>query len=769
MKKTLALALLAVLATQALVGPAAAKAAPIPRESVLDPALLERLDRRLPQNEIIVQFRDRLLESDLAAAARAGLEVRHRFHAIPALYAAGPADAVWRLSREPRVTWIEHNEPLTYSMDRSLLTINATLAWDTQVVDRSGSLSPGMDGTGVTVVVVDSGIDAGHPDLDYGSKVIKNLKSDQNLVWTEVENSDTSSGHGTHVAGTVAGNGEASGGARAGVARGARLIGLSTGEAVAILNALGALEWVYDHSRPGNNPYNIRVASNSWGTSTEFDPEDSITQIIQRITYDNNVVVVFSAGNAGENDHDGSTRTTNPYSLTPAAISVAATARDGSGIASFSSRGLSADNFTWPDIGAPGVNIWSTQARRTLISAMQSRDGDMYYMAISGTSMAAPHISGLAALLWQACPSLRVSELRDDFQGMGQYDNASYWNDTETRIHEAEAIMKLTAAYIGPAGDNGVPGNSSAGLAGRPNDFAQGYGLVDAHRAVGLALALEDLRRADPSVTVLDAFGAFTGMFVDRTVRRPTDTLKAQWRGEWARFDGRNGSVAYTSQVRGLYIPPGASKLVLEMQYVAVSLDERYAGALGLRVDTDGDGTPDFTGSLTPTATGTRREELTISATDIYMGVDVQGQGFGLKFRPSPLPGSAGTQYWELMMEYAITATLSFGAAGNVTLNHTDYNPRVVPWQFGSPSPDFRGDGISMDKPFYDLKEVVLERPRPPGAGERPGPQWWLAGVLAVVVGAGLGWRELQKRGLDKKYLDPTKWLKRIRLPRSRN
>ena len=112
------------------------------------------------------------------------------------------------------------------------------------------------------------------------------------MTWYELENSDTSSGHGTHCAGTVGGNGDASGGARRGVAPGVNLIGLSTGEALWILNAIGGLEWVYEHSKPGANPYNIRVVSNSWGSSEDYDPEDAVVQLIEKLTYENNVVVV---------------------------------------------------------------------------------------------------------------------------------------------------------------------------------------------------------------------------------------------------------------------------------------------------------------------------------------------------------------------------------------------------------------------------------------------------------------------------------------------
>jgi hypothetical protein len=60
------------------------------------------------------------------------------------------------------------------------------------------------------------------------------------------------------------------------------------------------------------------------------------------------------------------------------------------------------------------------------------------------------------------------------------------------------------------------------------------------------------------------------------------------------------------------------------------------------------------------------------------------------------------------------------------------------------------------------MSAVSLKKPPVKPQGERPGPQWWLALVVIIVFGVGLGWRELQKRGLDKKYLDPVKWLRRL-------
>ena len=157
---------------------------------------------------------------------------------------------------------------------------------------------------------------------------------------------------------------------------------MGVGDIAFIDNAVEAFQWVYDNSRPDANPLNIRVTSNSWGSSgSEYDPSNAISQAVLNLQYDNNVVSVFAAGNSGG---DGSDLQTNPYASIPLVIGVAALEHDGSGIAGFSSRGDMTKPQTWPDIGAPGVEIWATAPRATLIDIIQRpSDDDLYYMAIS--------------------------------------------------------------------------------------------------------------------------------------------------------------------------------------------------------------------------------------------------------------------------------------------------------------------------------------------------------------------------------------------------
>ena len=388
-------------------------------ENVLHPNIIRAINDANNNSDIefIVQYRPTLTEEHLATAEGIGVEIISIFEFIDGFYGKATASQIKDLSRQDDIFWIEHNTQMEYYMQDTTRVINAVEAWQTVIIDEDENIVADqsnqheyIDGTGVAAVIIDTGVDAGHPDFDYDEGKTVSYKFDRaTRTWIEAENSDTSSGHGTHCAGTVGGNGDASAGAKKGVAPGATLVGMGVGDIAFIDNAVEAFEWVYDNSRPDANPMNIRVTSNSWGSSgSEYDPSNAISQAVFNLQYDNNVVSVFAAGNSGG---DGSDLQTNPYSNIPLVIGVAALEHDGSGIADFSSRGDMSKPQTWPDIGAPGVNIWATAPRATLIDIIQRpTDDDLYYMAISGTSMATPHIAGVATLLYQAAPSLGVAD-----------------------------------------------------------------------------------------------------------------------------------------------------------------------------------------------------------------------------------------------------------------------------------------------------------------------------------------------------------------------
>jgi serine protease AprX len=738
--------------------------------NVLDDYLIERLDAASPEEnlEILVQFKDEVKENDKHYLNALGFDVRREFHVIPMVYAIGTKASITRLSGYHRTFHIEYNEPLEYMMDQSTTTINATKVWATQILDYKNrtwmdadNKPLHIDGSEVTVVVVDSGVDAGHPDLDYREKTIMNFKSDLDGGYTEAENTDTSSGHGTHCSGTIAGNGDASGGARKGVAPGANLIGISTGEAVAILNAVGALEWVYDHSRPNANPYNIKAVSNSWGSSGRYDPNNSINVITRALTHENKVAVVFAAGNEGADNHDGHTVTTNPYSLEPGVISVAAMARDGSGMASFSSRGAADDIFTWPDIGAPGVTIWATEARKTLISAMRKQDPDDaqdgYYMAISGTSMATPHVSGLAALMWQAAPSMGISEFYDDYSIA---DDEAYWNDTNNRIHEVEAIMKLTAKYVLPAADNGVPTNFTISMNNQPNDFAQGYGLVMADKAVALALTLEDMRRTDRDTTLMDAYYRYFNISTNGTTSDKTNVLATSWTGDWSMFtDPENGVSSFTTDhPRQVYVHNRTARIIVDLQYEPLSSTEYQGSTLWVVIDYNGDGSMDWSGDSSFSTEGIRHDEIDLGGGGSQSGqlwhINVEGQALKI-IRPEG-PNFGENEFMEAIIEYRLSIQMVFDIGEEETIYYEtgDFHARIAQPEFGDPTPEYDGNGtLEMKTYFYDLTKIYAEEVEPPKPPREAGFPFWIL-IIIIIVAALLGYY-LWKTNLQPKKADP--------------
>ena len=743
-----------------------------PRKAdAIDVYLKEKMAEAAPNEklDIIVQFGDTFGHYDRLSLERAGIEVLHTFPGLDIFHCLATAEQVRTINNNQRIFYIEYNEELVYFMDLSLETIKATDAMYSIIQSKDGASQGKIDGTGVTAVVLDSGIDAGHPDLDYKEKTVMNLKSDADMVWTEVENSDTSSGHGTHCAGTVAGNGDASGGARRGVAPGAKLIGLSTGEAFFILNAVGAPEWVYQHSKPHNNPYNIRVVSNSWGAGGgTYSPNDSISMAINKITFENNVVCVFAAGNSGGTGED--IRSSN-YGNTPSAVCVAAAERDGSGIASFSSRGMDGYNSTYPDIAAPGVRIWSTAARRTLISAMTKQNAeviDPYYFAISGTSMATPHISGVIALLWQACPSMRISDVRDHYEG----DDPEWSTRDDTRMHESELIMKASADYMQRSEENGIPDNWSVGYFQNNFDFAQGYGLVNVRKAVALARTLEELRTRDfdgdglvdyPDATVFDAEKQYLKVIKTKNLSYPTTQLATGWRGEWTRFTNQtnNQKKLETDQSHFVFVPEFANQMIIDLTYRVINVPEFSAVSLALVIDANLDGNIDWRQNLASgRLSGQKHSVLALDSGEFakYRNqqwmFNIEGQGIDL----TALNLFQGTSYSEIKVEFDAGIEISLDelpADGNsipLPSIQSSSSP-LEPIAIGSPQTT---EGLTMERLVFDMGEIEGLEDMNPVEGEGGGLASlliWL-GVIALVLLAAITAYLVRKRKLSAREDD---------------
>jgi serine protease AprX len=412
--------------------------------ATLGPALQERLAAARDGDAVgivVIAFDagGGLAEPHLQVLRGAGITSGLTLERLAMVAAGATAGQVRALAAHPSVRSIWSNDPLTYYLHQArILTGVARLRTDAALTKANGGLPVSGQGD-FSVVINDSGIDGTHADLGYPDRVIQNvlIAADTQtapgftpLVALEhVPNTDTHVGHGTHVAGIVGGTGQASGALYQGVAPGARLIGTGSGAGLFVLNALGGFQWALANQFR----YHIRVISNSWGSQGPFDPDHPIN-IATAQAAAQNIVVVFAAGNSGPGPD-----THNPYSKAPWVISVAAGTKEG-GLAAFSSRGTPAEerssdgdpanDFDAPTIVAPGTgrefaansakftsDIVSARALTNVVSTGTTDDLAIppaflpFYTQISGTSMAAPHVAGVVALMLDADPTLSAEEV----------------------------------------------------------------------------------------------------------------------------------------------------------------------------------------------------------------------------------------------------------------------------------------------------------------------------------------------------------------------
>ncbi|HEY0474619.1 MAG TPA: S8 family serine peptidase [Kribbella sp.] len=271
--------------------------------------------------------------------------------------------------------WLDGRTHAT--LDRSTKQIGAPTAW-----------RAGYDGRGVKVAVLDTGYDANHPDL---KKQV--LESASFIPGEEVQDFH---GHGTHTASIVAGTGAASDGLRKGVAPGANLlIGKVLDNSGAGLDseAIAGMEWAVKQG--------AKVISMSLGGQPS-DGTDPMSEAVDRLSASSDALFVVAAGNSGAEETIGTP------GAAAAALTVGAVDRDDK-LAPFSSRGPRlGDGAMKPEVTAPGVEIAAARAAGT----EEGHELGQYYTAMSGTSMATPHVAGAAAILAQRHPDWTGEQLK---------------------------------------------------------------------------------------------------------------------------------------------------------------------------------------------------------------------------------------------------------------------------------------------------------------------------------------------------------------------
>jgi serine protease AprX len=414
----------------------------------LEPDPVSSLSLSPPRVGIVVRERSPASPHTERLVRSVGGRVTRKLPIVDGFAAEVPANALPRLERSPLVAalWRDGRLRMTDDDDDDdddesdddddispYSELPPNTAWRSAI--RLPSVPSRYDGDDVAVAVLDTGVS---PAADLRDAIAMRVE------FTPGHDGLDRFGHGTHMAGIIAGDGSLSWGKWRGVAPDADLISVKIAGpdgATDVSVVLTALQWVVTN----RDRLGIRVLNLAFGTdATSSYLTDPLDYAVER-AWREGILVVTAAGNRGPDEGTISKPGDDPFVLTVGAADVRGTTdRRDDVVAPFSSRGPTVDGVPKPDLVAPGVSIVSVRAPGSLadLDRPEARVGSAYFKG-TGTSQAAAVVSGIAALLFEADPSLTPEEAK--------------------------------AALMG----------SSSGLRGQPG---AGNGLVDAARAVEAVL-----------------------------------------------------------------------------------------------------------------------------------------------------------------------------------------------------------------------------------------------------------------------------------------
>ncbi len=359
--------------------------------------LEEKLAKMNAQDKlpVIIRF-DRSKLNDKAETALekqiGKFSIKYKYSIIDGMAATLTKQQIEQLDRIPFIEQIEYDAEMKMSMSTANYWFGTNKArTDFSVTgDRDGNPSS-YSKNDIVIAVIDTGIDAGHVDLDNG-KVIgwKDFVNNRSTPYDD-------QGHGTHVSGIAAGEGDGNSQYK-GVAPGAALVGvkvLDSNGSGTMSDVTAGIDWAVQNK----DVYGIEVLNLSLGSSASSDGTDSTSQAVNNAV-DAGLVVAVAAGNSGPARY-----TIGSPAAAEKALTVGAAADPGENgffLAEFSSRGYTADNRVKPDIVAPGYNITAPQAGTT-----------SGYVTYSGTSMATPFMAGTVALMLDANPAMSPTTVKN--------------------------------------------------------------------------------------------------------------------------------------------------------------------------------------------------------------------------------------------------------------------------------------------------------------------------------------------------------------------
>jgi len=297
---------------------------------------------------------------------------------------------------------VRNNQTSKVWLDRP---VQAVLDVATPVSKAPAAWSLGTTGKGIGVAVIDTGI---YPHADLAGRIT----AFKDFIGNKV-NSYDDNGHGTHVAGCIASNGSMSHSLYKGTAPEANLIGVKVldknGDG-SLSTVIRGIQWCISNK----NKLGIRIINLSLGAEAiQVYREDALCQAVES-AWQKGIVVCTAAGNDGPSPETSASPGIDPMVITVGAVDDNNTLNAGEyTMADYSSRGPTVDNLIKPDVVCPGTNIISLRAPNSTLDKKFGKSRVMKgYLSLSGTSMATPLCSGIAALMLEANKKLSPDEIK---------------------------------------------------------------------------------------------------------------------------------------------------------------------------------------------------------------------------------------------------------------------------------------------------------------------------------------------------------------------
>jgi serine protease AprX len=460
------------------VSPVRATSADLDGDKIFDD-LEARVDAAEPDDtvSVLVQLEGPLTEArfDTLNAALGGVDLTRWLPIVRGFAATVTASQVRALAAQPAVAQVELNRGVHAYNDSAQLSFGVAKARNDDAALDGNIGNPATYEPGdVVVAVIDSGIDAAHLELDDGKVIaFANCLNQPNPMNCTTLAAFDDNGHGTHVAGTIAGDGEAASGRFRGVAPGAALVGVKVLDANGQGNfdgVIAGINWAVQNA----STHGIEVLNLSLGADGCFNADEGLVSQAVNQAVVAGLRVFVAAGNAGPD-----LCTVGAPGVATSVVTVGAMAdmgtridppnrwRPGFGLAPFSSRGPTFDGVIKPDVVGPGVDITS--------AAAGTGNG---FVAEQGTSMATPFVAGVAALMLDHDPTLTPAEIK--------------------------SALVSTAVDWGNGGIDQLPGTNGP-------DVDYGSGRLDAYAAL---MAVDPNLTTPPAPTphaVIDGFLPATG------------------------------------------------------------------------------------------------------------------------------------------------------------------------------------------------------------------------------------------------------------------